>query len=116
MKVGVWLVQQHTTVARLRSAWRQMEELNVNSIWLWADGRLMAWFDGGSEFGPRALGHRSILCALFPASVRDHLNEQVKFREWFRPYAPIVPVERASEFFDISQPSPYMLMRLVRHR
>jgi carbamoyltransferase len=77
---------------------------------LLADGRLVAWFDGGSEFGPRALGHRSILSAPFPASVREHLNEHVKFREWFRPYAPIVPAERAGEYFDISQPSPYMLI------
>ncbi len=77
---------------------------------LLADGKVVAWFDGGSEFGPRALGHRSIFSAPFPASVRDHLNENVKFREWFRPYAPIVPVERAAEFFDISQPSPYMLI------
>ena len=77
---------------------------------LLAEGRIVAWFDGGSEFGPRALGHRSILSAPFPASVREHLNEQVKFREWFRPYAPIIPAERASEYFDISQPSPYMLI------
>jgi len=51
---------------------------------LLADGHIVAWFDGGSEFGPRALGHRSILSAPFPGSVRDHLNENVKFREWFR--------------------------------
>jgi carbamoyltransferase len=86
------------------------DDLPARVAELLADGRIVAWFDGGSEFGPRALGHRSILCAPFPASVRDHLNEQVKFREWFRPYAPIVPVERASEFFDIRQPSPYMLI------
>ena len=42
--------------------------------------------------------------------MREHLNEQVKFREWFRPYAPVVPAERAAEFFDISQPSPFMLI------
>jgi carbamoyltransferase len=77
---------------------------------LLADGRIVAWFDGGSEFGPRALGHRSIFSAPFPGSVREHLNENVKFREWFRPYAPIVPVERAAEYFDISQPSPFMLI------
>jgi carbamoyltransferase len=77
---------------------------------LLADRRLVGWFDGGSEFGPRALGHRSILSAPFPGEVREHLNDNVKFREWFRPYAPIVPVERVHEYFDIGQPSPYMLI------
>jgi carbamoyltransferase len=77
--------------------------------WL-ADGRVIGWFDGRSEFGPRALGHRSILSAPFPASVRDYLNKEVKFREWFRPYAPVITEDRAPEYFDISQPSPYMLI------
>jgi carbamoyltransferase len=77
---------------------------------LLAERRLVGWFDGGSEFGPRALGHRSILSAPFPASVRDYLNDCVKFREWFRPYAPIVAEHRAAEYFGISQPSPYMLI------
>jgi carbamoyltransferase len=86
------------------------DDLPARVAGLLADGHVVAWFDGGSEFGPRALGHRSILSAPFPASVRDHLNENVKFREWFRPYAPIIPVERAAEFFDISQPSPFMLV------
>jgi carbamoyltransferase len=86
------------------------DDLPGRAAQLLADGRLIGWFDGGSEFGPRALGHRSILAAPFPASVRDHLNDSVKFREWFRPYAPIVPAARAPEFFEISQPSPYMLI------
>jgi carbamoyltransferase len=83
---------------------------------LLADRRLVGWFDGGSEFGPRALGHRSILSAPFPAEVRDHLNDNVKFREWFRPYAPVVPADRAGEYFDVSRPTPYMLIVApVRH-
>lgn len=86
------------------------DDLPARVARLLADGRLVGWFDGGSEFGPRALGHRSILAAPFPAKVRDHLNENVKFREWFRPYAPVVPVERAGEYFDIDQPTPYMLI------
>jgi carbamoyltransferase len=86
------------------------DDLPARAAELLAEGKTVAWFDGGSEFGPRALGHRSIFSAPFPGSVREHLNENVKFREWFRPYAPIVPVERAPEYFDISQPSPYMLI------
>jgi carbamoyltransferase len=77
---------------------------------LLARGALIGWFDGRSEFGPRALGHRSILTAPFPASVRDRLNDEVKFREWFRPFAPVVPAERAADYFDIDQESPFMLL------
>ncbi|WP_405554667.1 carbamoyl transferase [Streptomyces canus] len=77
---------------------------------LLSDGALIAWYDGRSEFGPRALGHRSILTAPFPASVRDRLNDQVKFREWFRPFAPVVLAERAGDYFDVDQDSPFMLL------
>ncbi|WP_047872258.1 carbamoyltransferase C-terminal domain-containing protein [Nocardiopsis sp. RV163] len=77
---------------------------------LLAEGRTVGWFDGRSEFGPRALGHRSILSAPYPASVRDHLNDNVKYREWFRPYAPVVREERAPEYFDVDAPTPYMLV------
>ncbi|MEV6669009.1 carbamoyltransferase C-terminal domain-containing protein [Streptomyces sp. NPDC051162] len=77
---------------------------------LLAEGKIIGWFDGRSEFGPRALGHRSILAAPFPASVRDHLNDNVKHREWFRPYAPIVREDRAADYFDLAQPSPFMLV------
>ncbi|WP_406153061.1 carbamoyl transferase [Streptomyces sp. NBC_01023] len=77
---------------------------------LLADGKIVGWWDGRSEFGPRALGHRSIFAAPFPASVRGHLNDHVKFREWFRPYAPVIRAERSAEFFDLGQLSPYMLI------
>ncbi|GAA0911571.1 carbamoyltransferase family protein [Streptomyces thermoalcalitolerans] len=86
------------------------EDLPGEVAALLAEGRIVGWWDGRSEFGPRALGHRSIFAAPFPASVRDHLNENVKFREWFRPYAPIIRAERSKEFFDLGQPSPYMLI------
>lgn len=75
-----------------------------------ADGSIVGWYDGGSEFGPRALGHRSILSSPLPANRRDYLNKVVKHREWFRPYAPVVPTSRASEYFDLDQPSPHMLI------
>ncbi|WP_380284993.1 carbamoyltransferase [Kitasatospora purpeofusca] len=89
---------------------RRPDDLPGEVAALLAEGRLVGWWDGRSEFGPRALGHRSIFAAPYPASVRDHLNEQVKFREWFRPYAPIVRAERSDDFFDLGQPSPYMLI------
>lgn len=74
-----------------------------------SEGRICALYQGGSEFGPRALGHRSILTAPFPASMKDELNMRVKFREDFRPFAPMVREEEASEYFEIDYPTPFMM-------
>ena len=63
-----------------------------------------------AEFGPRALLNRSILCKPYPAEMRDHLNNQVKFRENFRPFAPAVLSEYQNEFFEINQNSFHMLI------
>ena len=65
-------------------------------------GRIVGWVEGRSEFGPRALGHRSILAAPADAAMRDKLNRSIKFREEFRPFAPAVPLEAASRFFELS--------------
>lgn len=75
-----------------------------------ANRRVVAWFQEGCEFGPRALGHRSILADPRIAAMRDHINEHIKFREDFRPFAPAVLEEDVSEFFDSDLSSPYMLM------
>lgn len=75
-----------------------------------AAGQVVGWFQGRMEFGPRALGARSILAdARSPAS-QSALNRRVKYREDFRPFAPVVPVEQAADWFDLTQPSPYMLL------
>jgi carbamoyltransferase len=71
-------------------------------------GKVVALFHGRSEFGPRALGHRSILADPRPDAVRDWINARVKQREWFRPLAPVVLLERAAAFFDLRRPSPFM--------
>lgn len=76
---------------------------------LLADGRLVAWFDGGSELGARALGSRSILADPRSPTTRDRLNDRVKHREPFRPFAPAVLAEAAPDWFDLDGPSPYML-------
>ena len=73
-----------------------------------AEGAVVGWFDGRMEFGPRALGHRSILADPRGADVKDRLNRQIKGRESFRPFAPAVLAERAAEWFEIDRPSPYM--------
>jgi carbamoyltransferase len=74
-----------------------------------ADGRVVALFQGRMEFGPRALGARSILADPRPASMRDRLNERIKRREPFRPFAPAILSERARDYFELSSESPYML-------
>ena len=73
-------------------------------------GKIIGWFQGASEFGPRALGNRSILCKPYPAQMKDHLNNQVKFRENFRPFAPAVLSEYQKDFFEINQDSFHMLI------
>ncbi len=73
-----------------------------------ASGKILGWFDGASEIGPRSLGHRSILCDPTRESHREHLNANIKKRESFRPFAPAVLEERCEEFFDIDY-SPFML-------
>jgi carbamoyltransferase len=64
-------------------------------------GRIVGWMDGACEFGPRALGHRSILAAPHSAQVRDRINRDIKYREEFRPFAPVVPIEVADRYFDL---------------
>ncbi len=73
-----------------------------------ADGEVVAWFQGGSEFGPRALGARSFLADPRSDAMRETLNAKIKKREPFRPFAPSVKEEAADRFFEIHQPSPYM--------
>ena len=64
-----------------------------------AGGRVVGWMDGALELGPRALGHRSILAPPGSTEVRDRLNRDIKYREEFRPFAPVVPIEAADRYF-----------------
>jgi carbamoyltransferase len=73
-------------------------------------GNVVGWFQGRSEFGPRALGNRSILADPRTAEMKDILNNRVKHRQAFRPFAPIVIEERANEIFEGVGDSPFMLM------
>ena len=77
---------------------------------LLANGKIVAWYQDGAEFGPRALGNRSILSRPFPLEMKDHINKNVKFREYFRPFAPSVLEENLFDYFDINQLSPHMLI------
>ena len=74
-----------------------------------AAGDVVGWFNGRMEWGPRALGARSILAHPGRADMKEILNARIKRREWFRPFAPAVLAERQGEIFDSAHPSPFML-------
>ena len=81
-----------------------------------ASGKVVGWFQGRAEVGPRALGARSILADPRRPDMRDIVNHQVKRREWFRPFAPSVLHEHGAEYFDDYRPNPFMLLvQPVRH-
>jgi carbamoyltransferase len=75
-----------------------------------ADGRVVGWFQGGMEFGPRALGNRSIVADPRRADMKDILNTRIKHRETYRPFAPSVLEEKVGDVFERTEPSPFMLM------
>ena len=75
-----------------------------------SEGNIVGWYQGKMEWGPRALGNRSILADPRDAKMKDILNEKIKHRESFRPFAPSIMEEYVSDYFDIDVPSPYMLM------
>lgn len=73
-------------------------------------GKVVGWFHGRMEWGPRALGHRSILGDPRDPAMRDTINRKIKMREGFRPFAPAVLEERVGDWFQLDRPSPYMLL------
>jgi carbamoyltransferase len=75
-----------------------------------ADEKVIGWFNGRMEFGPRALGSRSIIGDARSAKMQAQMNLKIKFRESFRPFAPSVLRERVAEYFDLDCDSPYMLL------
>jgi carbamoyltransferase len=91
-------------------------EQTVNAL---EAGQVVGWFQGRMEFGPRALGARSILGDPRNPEMQRKMNLQIKFRESFRPFAPAVLADRAAHWFDLDPPSPYMLLVAevsARHR
>ena len=75
-----------------------------------AEGKIVGWFQGRAEIGPRALGNRSILSDARSEKMKDHINARIKHREPFRPFAPAVLIEHLSEYFEFDQPDPFMTM------
>jgi len=85
------------------------EELCRQTARLIADGKIVGWFQGRMEWGPRALGNRSILADPRRDDMKDMLNARIKYREKFRPFAPSVLLEATGEYFDQDYPDPFMV-------
>jgi len=98
--------------------WRREEDIEDVAAGLLAEGKIVGWFQGPMEMGPRALGARSILADPRSEEVRDRINDKVKRREPFQPFAPSVLEDRAGEFFMLfnSQASPFMLVTFDTHK
>jgi carbamoyltransferase len=84
------------------------EELAGRTVKLIADGKITGWFQGRAEWGPRALGNRSIVADPRRADMKEILNRRIKHREIFRPFAPSILAESTGEWFERSEPSPFM--------
>ena len=97
---------------RMVSKSTRSADICVDTAKLLADGKVIGWFQGGSEYGPRALGNRSIIADPRTAEMKDILNKRVKHRQAFRPFAPIVLAERLNDVFEGTQDSPFMLVAM----
>src|SRR6202012_34156 len=96
-----------------RACFRKMDDpeaLTKETARLISEGKVVGWFQGRMEFGPRALGARSILADPRNPGMQKKLNLSIKFREGFRPFAPAVLAEVAGDYFELQGDSPYMLL------
>ena len=107
-------VEMNSALTDLPDQWnvRQMETsgLLAHTAKRLAEGKTIGWFQDHCEFGPRALGHRSILAHPGIKGLGDHINANIKFREDFRPFAPAVLPEFAATYFQSGRKSPYMIL------
>jgi carbamoyltransferase len=101
------LLRKYNAVA---DEYKDESELTGQVAKLIADGAVIGWHQGRMEFGPRALGARSIIADARNSTMQKKLNLKIKYREGFRPFAPIVIAEDVSEYFNQAEPSPYMLL------
>lgn len=90
--------------------YENFDDLTDEISYFLSQNRVIGWFQGGSEIGPRALGNRSILASPIQPWMTGHINGDIKKREWYRPFAPAVMYEHQSEIFESSVYSPYMLV------
>jgi carbamoyltransferase len=104
-EIHAFLQERNLPFRKLAPA-RFLEEISD----LIMDEQVIGWFQGRMEFGPRALGSRSIIGDARSPKMQSRMNVKIKFRESFRPFAPAVLEEHAADWFDLDQPSPYMLL------
>ena len=105
--------KRHEACERQACVARRIEDEGALCRWTAeqiAEGKIVGWFQGRMEWGPRALGNRSIVVDPRRAAMKDILNKRIKHRESFRPFAPSILQERVKEYFVQSYPSPFMLM------
>jgi carbamoyltransferase len=99
-----------TSVRLQARSWRS-DDIFAETAKLLSEGNVFGWFQGRSEFGPRALGNRSLIADPRTAAMKEKVNKRVKHRQAFRPFAPVVLAERANDVFECNgRDSPYMLL------
>ena len=103
-------IEQRLTTAGARFVSLPTDELIKRTVDALIDQKAVGWFQGRMEFGPRALGARSILADPRDQTMQKTLNLRIKYRESFRPFAPSVLRERVSDWFELDQDSPYMML------
>ena len=91
-------------------SWQKVDDAPAEAAKLLSEQKIIGWFQGRMEMGPRALGNRSILADPRTAEMKDILNARVKFREGFRPFAPSVLEDQTGQWFETNYPSPYMIL------
>ncbi len=106
---------------RIKCAYRHCDNIPLFVAKKLAEGCIIGWFQGRMEYGPRALGARSILADPRPKNMKDKINHFIKYRESFRPFAPSVLIEYAAEYFDVPFEAPFMTLNFrarseKRHR
>ena len=103
-------IEAAVRVSGMRHTRLQAERVTAAAARAIADGQIVGWFQGRMEFGPRALGNRSIVVDPRRTDMKDILNARIKKREPFRPFAPSILEDRVSEYFEQTHPAPSMLM------
>jgi len=94
---------------KARYALQSTEDRKIDAaLQLLGAGKIVGWYQGAAEFGPRALGHRSVLASPWAAYVKENLNDFIKHREWFRPFALAIPEEDCARYFDCSPLCAFM--------
>jgi carbamoyltransferase len=96
-------------VKRCKTTWREVDDPAAAAARLISENKIIGWYQGRAEVGPRALGNRSILCNPREPTMKDVVNRDVKHREGFRPFAPSCTLEASPTYFDMAGPTPFML-------